>query len=163
MTLKTIYNASEYDLESFTCGNNDLDRFLKRFALRNDSKGYGKTFLLYDEGEMVGFFTLCSSSIGFEEYPPELAAYLPRYPIPCIRIARLAVREDKQGLGYGKALLKEAFIKILEASLTVGFYLVVVDAKETSAAFYEKYGFLRLESDKLSYFLKLDTLKKAIK
>ncbi len=163
MILKSISNFNENNLKEFTSGNKDLDRFLKKYALENDLNGYGKTFLLIDENEVVGFFTLCSASIKFEEYPLNSSISIPKYPIPCIRIARLAVRKDKQGCGYGKELLKQAFIKILSVSLTIGIKLIVVDAKETSAAFYEKYGFTRLINDKLSYFLPLDTLKEAIK
>ena len=163
MIIKSISEINEKDLNTFSCGNKDLDRFLKKYALENDLSGYGKTFLLLDDDEVVGFFTLCSASIKFEEYPHELSVTLPKYPIPCIRIARLAVRKDKQGCGYGKELLKQAFLKILSVSLTIGIRLIVVDTKETSAAFYEKYGFIRLLNDKLSYFLALDTLKEAIK
>ena len=163
MILKSICDVSQSDLKSFSCGNIDLDRFLKKYALENDLNGYGKTFLLLDEGEIVGFFTLCSSSIKFEEYPHNSSISLPKYPIPCIRIARLGVKIDKQGCGYGKELLKQAFLKILSVSLTIGIRLIVVDAKQTSAAFYEKYGFVRLLSDKLTYYLALDTLREAIK
>ena len=163
MIIKSISEINEKDLNTFSCGNKDLDRFLKKYALENDLSGYGKTFLLLDDDEVVGFFTLCSASIKFEEYPHELSVTLPKYPIPCIRIARLAVRKDKQGCGYGKELLKQAFLKILSVSLTIGIRLIVVDTKETSAAFYEKYGFIRLLNDKWSYFLALETLKEAIK
>ena len=163
MIIKSISEINEKDLNTFSCGNKDLDRLLKKYALENDLSGYGKTFLLLDDDEVVGFFTLCSASIKFEEYPHELSVTLPKYPIPCIRIARLAVRKDKQGCGYGKELLKQAFLKILSVSLTIGIRLIVVDVKETSTAFYEKYGFIRLLNDKLSYFLALDTLKEAIK
>ena len=160
MILKSISSLSEEDKKSFSCGNKDLDSFLRIHALRNDQNGYGKTFVLLDKGELVGFFTLCSSSIRFEEYPIYQVG-LPKYPIPCIKIARLAVRKDKQGSGYGKELLKQAFLRILDASTTIGIRLVVVDAKESSASFYEKYGFIRLLNDKLSYCLPIETIKEA--
>ena len=162
MILKTIYDVDEGDLASFTCGNKDLDKFLRNHALLNDRNGYGKTFLLIDGTEVVGFFTLCSASIGFEEFKEHQKPLMPRYPIPCIRIARLAVKSDKQGQGYGKELLKQAFLRILNVSIAIGIKLIVVDAKETSASFYEKYGFCRLKSDKLTYFLSIETVKKAI-
>lgn len=41
----------------------------------------------------------------------------------------------------------------------VGIRLVLVDAKESSVTFYEKFGLLKLQKDKLSYFLLVDTLK----
>ena len=160
MTLKSILDIAENDLNSFNSGSKDLDNFLKKYAFRNDQNGYGKTFLMFDNNLLVGFFTISSSSIKFEEFPTKES--LPRYPIPCIRIARLAVQKEMQGKGYGKALLTQAFIKILSVVDTIGVRLVVVDAKESSASFYEKYGFKRLLTDKLSYYLLVDTLKKAI-
>ncbi len=163
MNLKTIHDVDDKILKSFTCGNHDLDSFLRKYARDNDQNGYGKTFLLEDKDEIVGFFTLCSSSIKFEEFPVNNSQHLPRYPIPCIKIARLAVCKSKQGKGYGRELLKQAFLRILNASTTVGVRFVIVDAKESSASFYEKYGFARLIGDKLSYYLLLDTIKEAFK
>ena len=163
MTLKTIYEVEEKKLELFSCGNPDLDKFLRKYALVNDQNGYGKTFLLEDGGQLVGFFTLCSSSINFEEFPVNNAHLLPRYPSPCIRIARLAVQKELQGKGYGRELLRQAFLRILNVATTVGVRLIVVDAKESSKSFYEKYGFAHLKSNKLTYYLLLDTLVEALK
>lgn len=162
MIVRTIYEVSTENLKKFSCGNPDLDSFLRKHALDNDRNGYGKTFLLEDGDEIVGFFTLCSSSIRFEEFPSQYAHLLPRYPIPSIRIARLGVRKDKQGCGYGKELLKQAFLRIINVSTTIGIRLVVVDAKESSASFYEKFGFQRLKSNRLSYYLLLETIKEAL-
>lgn len=162
MIISPIYDANKDDLESFTCGSRELDIYLKRYALENDKNGYGKTFLLYDSNVLVGFFTLCSASIAFEQAPESLKKNSPRYPIPAIRLARLAVSEDQQGKGYGRELLKQAFLRILNIADTIGIRLIIVDAKESSTTFYEKYGFQRSDSDKLTYYLLLDTLKKAI-
>ncbi len=159
MILKPIEEISEEDLKSFSCGNNDLDNFLRKNALNNEKKGFGRTFLLEDMNEIVGFFTLCSASIKYQEFSDCDDVSLPRYPIPCIRIARLGVKKEKHRKGYGKALLKEAFLKILSVADIVGIRLIVIDAKESSTSFYEKFGFLKLHDDKLSYFLLVDTLK----
>ena len=162
MKIISINGIVQEQLKDFSCGNKDLDNFLKKFALRNDQNGYGKTFILEDKNEIIGFFTLCSSSIRFEELPLKQSVSLPKYPVPCIRIARLAVNKIYQGKGYGRELLKQAFLRILSASSTIGIRLIVVDAKETSASFYEKYGFERLNSNGMTYYLLLDTLISAI-
>lgn len=159
MTLATIGCASQSELSSFSCGNEELDKYLREFALINDKNGYGKTFLLYDDKELVGFFTLSSASIRYEDFPKKKS--MPKYPIPAVRIARLAVRKDKQGKGYGAELLKQAFLRIMVISEKVGVRLIVVDAKETSASFYEHYGFGRLKDDGLTHYLLLETLLKA--
>ncbi|MFA5421728.1 MAG: GNAT family N-acetyltransferase [Acholeplasmataceae bacterium] len=159
MILRPIEEVSEKDLKSFSCGNIDLDDFLRKYAFNNDKKGFGRTFLLEDMNEIVGFFTLCSASIKYQELPDYDSASLPKYPIPCIKIARLGVKKEKQRKGYGKALLKEAFLKILSVVNIIGIRLVLVDAKESSASFYEQFGFRKLQEEKLSFFLLVDTLK----
>ena len=162
MIIKPIHDVDKQLLKSFSCGDKNLDKFLKKYALINDENGYSKTSILIDDNEMIGFFTLCSASISFEEMPNDQSELLPKYPIPCVRIARLGVRKDKQGKGYSKELLKQAFIKIVSVSAKIGIRLIIADAKETSASFYEKYGFLKLLSNGLSYYLPIDTLKAAI-
>lgn len=160
MTLKTLEEVTTEELEVFSCGHVELDNYLKRHALNNEKIGYGRTFILEDEEKIVGFFTHCSASIKFQEFPFEARRFLPKYPIPCIKIARLGVEITKQGKGYGKELLKQAFFKILSVSQEIGVRLVLVDAKKESSAFYEHYGFLKLHDDQLTYYLSIDTLKK---
>lgn len=163
MTIVSIANINKKLLNNFSCGIKDLDIYLTKYALLNDSIGYGKTFLLLGNNKIIGYYTLSSSSVKFDEYPNEHNENIPKYPIPCIRIARLAISKNEQGKGFGKKLLKDAFLKILSIADTIGVRLVVVDAKESSKSFYEKYGFNKLKQKEMSYFLMVDTLKLAIK
>ena len=77
-------------------------------------------------------------------------------------ILRLAVNKELQGNGIGKWLLSQVFIKAVQVSDITGLYLIIVDAKETSKSFYEYYGFQRLVDEDLSYFVMVDTIRKAI-
>lgn len=163
MILKSIRNVSQEELANFSCGIHQLDYFLKKYALSNDQAGYGKTFVLQDDNVIVGFFTICSAQIKYESYPNPTKEILPLYPIPCIRIARLAVNKELQNKGYGKELLRQAFLKIVAASVDIGVKLVLVDAKETSKMFYEKYGFRLLLGESLTYYLPVETIVEAIK
>lgn len=67
-----------------------------------------------------------------------------------------------KGKGLGKDLLKQAFLKIVQVSDITGVYFILVDAKETSKTFYEHYGFIKLNDNELSYFMLVDTVKRAI-
>ena len=62
------------------------------------------------------------------------------YPLPALRIARLAVDARAQGRGIGE-LLKQALILARRTAEAVGCVGVVVDAKSDAVAFYERYGF----------------------
>ena len=161
MILKSIVDIDLSLLRSFSCGNKDLDNFLNKHAYDNDKNGYGKTYVLIDKNIIVGFFTICSAQIRFEAFPNKSQLTLPRYPIPSVRIARLGVHKDYQHQGYGRELLKQAFLKILNVASSIGIKLVIVDAKESSKSFYEHYGFERLVDDRLTYFLPIETLLKA--
>ena len=160
MNYKPIKEVRD-QLKDFDCGNDDLNVYLKCFAYQNDKNGIGKTFVLFDNNQLVGFMTLCSASINFEEAPKGLN--LPKYPIPAIKIARLAVDKRFQGKGYGKELLRHSLDKIATLSTFIGVRFVVVDAKEESKAFYERYGFTPLPNKKRTYILPIDLVKKVIK
>ena len=87
---------------------------------------------------------------------------MPKYPIPALRIARLAVDKELERKGVGKWLLAQAFIKIIQVADVTGIYFIIVDAKETSKSFYEHYGFIKFKDEDLTYFILVDTVRKAI-
>ena len=150
-------------LKKFDCEVEPLNTFLSGHALKNDELGIGKTFVaVNDDGKICGYFTLSTARISYKEIPDEYKVRLPKYPIPAIRIARLAVSKDMKGKGLGKALLKQAFMKIVQVSDITGVYFILVDAKETSKTFYEHYGFIKLNDNELCYFMLVDTVKRAI-
>jgi GNAT superfamily N-acetyltransferase len=58
--------------------------------------------------------------------------------------ARFAVDKKMQHRGIGRALLKDAFIRTIEASEIGGLAAILVDAIDDKiTAFYESYGFIR--------------------
>lgn len=162
MRIVSIQECSKKELSLFSCGNEKLDKYLKEFATKNDKSGYGKTFVLIDNKEIIGYYTLSTASITFDEMDEEYKKYNPRYPIPSVRIARLAINKNKQNKGYGKLLLKDAFLRIADVSNIVGVKLVIVDAKESSISFYTQFGFEKLKESSLTFFLPIDVLLKAI-
>ena len=150
-----------YLFKSFDCGDINLNKYIRTHALTNDKNNLSKTFVCLDDDNVVGYVTLCNAQIEFEKMPESYKSSKPRYPVPAIRIAHLAVDNKYQGEGYGKQLLAYAFKKIVMASEITGIKVVIVDAKEKSKLFYEKYGFLKLYD--LTYFLPIETLILAIK
>lgn len=149
-----------FTLDGFDCGNNELNFYLEKFATVNDFSNISKTFVSIIDERVVGFVTLCTASLEFKELPKNYNN-LPKYPIPAIRIARLAVDKAYQGKGIGKSLLGFAFKKIILASLNVGIKLVVVDAKEEAKTFYEHFGFVSLPQNKQTYILPIEQIVQA--
>ena len=70
---------------------------------------------------------------------------LPRYPLPILRLARLAVDESFRGSGIGTRLLKAVLQMALRLAEDFGCTGVVVDAKPAAMPFYEKFGFTPLD------------------
>lgn len=150
-------------LKKFNCEVEALNEFLSRYALKNDEFGIGKTFVALDENNQItGYFTLATAQVAYQEIPDDFRGKLPKYPIPALRIARLAVDKDFKGEGIGKWLLAQAFIRAIHVADVTGLYFIIVDAKENSKSFYEHYGFYKFFDEDLSYFILVDTVRKAM-
>ena len=147
-----------HDRRDFDCGVPALNQYLQRAARQNQDKDVGRTYVLVESGQaqVWGYYTLSSTAIDFEEYPE--SAGLPRYPIPAILLARLAVDQRRRGSGLGRDLLLHALGVARRSSEEVAAAAVIVEAvDETAQAFYQKYGFQPL--NKLGRHLYL-TMKK---
>jgi GNAT superfamily N-acetyltransferase len=134
------------DRSAFDSGDPDLDRFFKRFAGQNQFKHYiGTTYVAEDDGQIVGFATVSAAQLEIRDLPPAKQGRLPRYPLPVLRLARLAVDRKAQGRGVGLTLLKAVFVLAKAMAADFGCIGIVVDAKPQAVRFYERYGFTSLE------------------
>lgn len=156
---KPIDELPQCSCNLFSCGNSELDTYLKRYAKKNHKRGIGKSFALAEEEMIVGFYTISMSSIHFENIPDSCKAGIPKYPIPVAIIGKLAIDLKYQGKKMGGVLLMDAIWRIFEASQSVAAYAVIVDAKdEKSKGFYEHYGFIPYKKDPFSLFLPMKTV-----
>jgi GNAT superfamily N-acetyltransferase len=135
----------EDDRSGFRSGQVDLDRFFQRYAGQNQFRHHiGTTYVAVDDGTIVGFATVTPSEITVGEHPPSRRKKLPRYPLPVLRLARLAVDERAQGRGVGSTLLRAIFVLAHRMAGEFGCVGVVVDAKPEAVPFYERLGFIDL-------------------
>lgn len=133
------------DRASFSSGDPDLDRFFAKYAGQNQFKHHlGMTYVAIEAGAVWGFVTVSAGHIEVEDLPESLARRLPRYPLPILRVARLAVSKEAQGKGVGGALLYTTFRLALPQAGSVGCIGVVVDAKPGAESWYGRYGFMPL-------------------
>ena len=110
--------AKSHDRGGFDCGSEPLNLFLKQTARQHAERGISRTFVLVEEDAsdpkpIVGFFSLNLCQIKSESLSPEEARKLPR-DVSGIRLGRLAVAQDCQRQGIGKALLVAAMGKFIE-------------------------------------------------
>ncbi|MDP2431345.1 MAG: GNAT family N-acetyltransferase [Pseudomonadota bacterium] len=148
--------------DGFDCGEPALNDFLLRQAGQQQRRGFGKTYVAVSEvgASVLGFVTVSAGQVATNKLPAHLK--LPRYPVPMLRIGRLAVSRTHQGQGIGQDLLAFALNLALEFSHRVGLYAVVVDAKnEKAGAFYAGLGFQACEDNPLCLYMPVAVLERA--
>lgn len=160
MIVKPINEVKANLIRKFECGNNSLDEYLWRYARQNEKKHLSRTYVLLDNDCVLGYVTLCNTEIDSIE-DMELFSRLPKYPIPGIKIARLAIAKKYQKKHLGQFLLRFAFEKIIQISYEVGTKVIVVEPKCESVGFYTKYGFKPLIRNNLTYVIPIETVLKA--
>jgi len=136
----------EDDGSLFISGDPDLDRFFRKYAGQNQFRHHiGTTYVAVVAGSIVGYATVSAASILVENMPRKLRKRLPQYPLPVLRLARLAIDQEAQSMGVGRLLLKAVFFLAHEMSARTGCVGVVVDAKAQAVEYYQQYGFEKLE------------------
>jgi predicted GNAT family N-acyltransferase len=147
--LRIVLLGKEHDRDSFTCGVESLDRYLKTQAGQDVRRKANAVFILSELGEpnrSLGYYTLCAMAISQGDVPDAARKYIPRYPlVSATLIGRLAVAKNRQGERLGAVLLADALQRAFESASTVGSSIVIVDAlDEPAAGFYAAHGFVRL-------------------
>lgn len=132
-----------HSVEGFRSGSAELDSWLVAHALAAQLMDSVRTFLLLQDDQVIGYFSLTMGSVRRDDAPPALVRGLPGCPGGMVLLARLAVDHRQQGRGLGSALLAEALRKSLVAGETAAARLVVVDAIDGAAErFYLHHGFI---------------------
>lgn len=134
-----------HDCAGFDCGVPALNDYLRKFASQHRRRGVSQTYVLVDDRaptQVLGYYTLSAAQLEAESLSDAERKRLPRYPIPCIRMGRLAVSSLSRGQGHGRVLIGLAVERCLKARQEVAAYALIVDAKDESAVeFYRHYGF----------------------
>lgn len=135
------------DRSAFHSGDDALDRFFHRYAGQNQFRHHlGVTYVATDGDRILGFATVAPRHIDIEDLPERLRKKLPRYPIPVLGLARLAVDASARSIGLGSQLLRFVLQLAAKMSDDVGCAGLVVDAKSGAVDFYARYGFTPFEA-----------------
>jgi GNAT superfamily N-acetyltransferase len=134
------------DRSSLQSGDEALDRFFHRYAGQNQFRHYlGVTYVAVDGDRILGFATVAPRHVDIEDLPERARRKLPRYPVPMLGLARLAIDRSAQSMGLGGQLLRFVLKLASKMADEVGCAGVVVDAKPGAVDFYAKYGFTPFE------------------
>ena len=147
-------------VEDFDCGNEQLNRFLLRFAWQNQQANASHTYVAVSDGQIVGFYTLVVGSVARDHAPVRVVKGLAQHPTPVMIVARLAVDTRYQGMRLGSGLLKDAMLRTLQASEIAGIRALAVHANDSTArAFYEHFGFVASPTDPNHLFILLKDIR----
>lgn len=152
-------DTSVQDRGGFDCGVLELNEYLQRFADQHRRKGVSAVYVVVDSDApsvILGYYTLSAGEVDASRLTDSDRKRLPRYPVPCFRMGRLASHRAHQGRGLGRLLVGCAVDRCLKAKTQVAAYALIVDAKDGQAkAFYEHYGFIPCIDRRMTLYLPL--------
>jgi predicted GNAT family N-acyltransferase len=154
-----LLDPARHNRQAFACGVVELDEYLRRFAAQQSKKGVAAVRVLVDTqapSVICGYYSLSAAQIDTSQLDSTLQKQLPRYPVPCFRMGRLAKALAYREQGLGRILIGCAVARCLQARKHVAAVALLVDAKDATAkAFYEHYGFVACRDNPMCLYLAL--------
>lgn len=134
--------AEHHDCATFCCGEPSLDEWLVRRARANQARGASRTYVLCENsGKVVGYYALASGVVTHESASGHFKRNMPN-PVPVVVLARLAIDLTWQKRGLGRALMRDATSRVLQAADLIGIRGILVHAiSEQAKDFYLALGF----------------------
>ncbi len=132
--------TTDHDTGAFDSSVASLDDWLRRRALDNQASGASRTYVLCDEADVVGYYALAASSVAPDAAPGRFRRNMPD-PIPVAVLGRLAIARSGQGQGLGRALFRNASLRVIAAADVIGIRGLLVHAiSDEAKAFYVSLG-----------------------
>jgi GNAT superfamily N-acetyltransferase len=154
--------AETHDLASFECGVPPLDDWLKRRARTNAASGASHTYVACDGARVAGYYALAAGAVEVAAAPGRFRRNMPD-PIPVVVLGRLAIDRASQGKGLGRALFRDAALRVLQAAAIIGVRGLLVDAiSEDAKAFYLALGMTVSPLDPMTLMVTLADLRASV-
>ena len=151
-------------LEGFDCGRASLNIWLTRHAGQAAAVGSARAYVVVDSEQerVVGYHALTAAGIERKAATARVIKGMPQYPIAVVLLARLAVDLSVAGRGLGGWLLRDAMLRTLAASETIGIRAMLVHAADDEAcAFYRRHGLEPSPTDPLHLMILIKDIAKA--
>lgn len=149
-----------HHLDAFQSGVDTLDYWLKHRARKNQASGASRIYVVCDASRVLAYYCLASGAITSEQSSSGCFSRNMPSPIPVVVLGRLAVDQSLHGKGIGRALIRDACLRVLQAADVLGICGVVVHALSLEAkSFYEKMGFDAAKNDPMMLMITLNDLR----
>ncbi len=154
--------AATHDTASFDCGNSTLNDWLQRRSLKNESSGASRTFVVCEDGTVIGYYSLAVGAIAREEASGKVRRNMPD-PIPVMVLGRLAVDNNWQGKKIGIGMLKDAIQRTIIVAEQSGVRALLVHAlSDKVRCYYQYWGFHRSPANDMTLMITLNEARRAI-
>ncbi len=148
-----------HDRDGFACREPTLDNYLRQQAAQHHRDGISTTHVLVDDADptrILGYYSLSAAHLMLTDLQEVDRKRLPQYPVPAIRMGRLAISVSEQGKGHGDYLLAHAVARCIGLREQLGVRVLLVDAlHEKAARFYQAYGFRQATTNSQALYLPL--------
>lgn len=129
-----------HHIGAFDSGLPVLDDWLKRRARANQATGASRTYVVCEGEKVVAYYALASGALEIESAAGRIRRNMPD-PVPVAVLGRLAVDRSFQKHGLGRALMRDAARRVLQAADIIGIRALIVHALSDEAkAFYLALG-----------------------
>ena len=153
----------DHPIDSFDCGQEVLNQWLRKHALQNQGAGAAQTYVGLVGESVIGYYSLAVGQIEYNDAPEHLRKGLARHPVPIMLLARLAVDKNWQKKGVGRALLRDAVLRTMQAADIAGIRALAVHAKDEQARrYYEQFDFVASLTDPLHLLVLLKDIRRHV-
>lgn len=153
MSYVTVLLESSHQKSNFCCGTSMLDTYLHKQAKQDIKRHLAACFVMLDNNQVKGYYTLSNSSIDREIVADDIKNKLPPsyHNLPVTLLGRLARDLKYNNQRLGETLLVDALKRSYHTSFTIASMAVIVNPIDDAAInFYLKYGFLKIpDTDKM--------------
>jgi predicted N-acetyltransferase YhbS len=146
----------------FASGAPELDRWLVSYAWQNQRADNAVTYVITDGGRVVAYYAITMAAVSRLAAPEPMAPRRRPNQIPCVLLARLAVDQRYQRRGLGLDLLRDALLRAVTLSSSIGAAAVLVHCRDEAAkAFYLNAGdFLQSPAEELQLLAPIKALRR---
>jgi GNAT superfamily N-acetyltransferase len=151
-----------HQIDAFDCGVPSLDEWLKRRARGNAASGASHTYVVCEGAKVVGYYALAAGAVDVSAAPGRFRRNMPD-PIPIVVLGRLALDRSQQSKGLGRALFRDAGLRVLQAAGIIGVRgLLVTAISDDAKAFYMALGLVVSPLDPMTLMVTLAELRASL-
>jgi GNAT superfamily N-acetyltransferase len=115
-----------------------------------------------DGNRVVAYYALASGAVAVAAAPGRFRRNMPE-PIPIVVLGRLAVDASLHGQGLGRALFRDAALRVVNAAETIGIRGILVHAvSEQAKSFYVALGFDPSPLEPMTLMVSLSDVRSAL-